>query len=114
MFILDDDANFFSNRKIKERVSILSFIFLEVYLNPVFPPKIFKILEKTKELEYKIYITCKNRKIPDVNTLAEKVFFKELKKADERVINYYKTSMDYFKSIKNAYSLFLSNIRQTN
>lgn len=106
MMILDDDADPVSNTKLQMRVAKVALAWIDVYLSPVFPPRLFNLVDTTLRSEQKIFEQCKNRKTPNSATLPEAVFFQELRKADEQVIKFHPLFVKYHSSLKNATNLF--------
>lgn len=103
--ILDDNADPVSDKKLRLRVAKVALAWIDVYLSPVFSPKLLKWVDMKAKLNEKIFEQCKNRKISNSKTLPEKVFFQELRKADEQVIKFYPIFVKYHSLLKNATNL---------
>jgi len=94
MLILDDDANMVSDKKLRLRVAKVALPWIDVYLCPVFPPRMLTLVYMAVQLNQKVYEQCKNRKIPDSTTLAERLFFKSSERLISKSSSLIQSSLD--------------------
>ena len=92
MMILDDDANTVSNAKLQLRVAKVALAWIDVYLSPVFPPRLFNLVDTTLRLEQKIFEQCKNRKTQIPRLYLRRSFFKNLGEPMNRSSNFIQSS----------------------
>lgn len=106
MLILDNDANPVFDKKLQLRVAKVALPWIDVYLCPVFPPRMLTLVNMTAKLHQKAYEQCKNRQIPKPTTFAEGLFFEKLREADQQVMNFHSVFLKLHSSMKNATNLF--------
>lgn len=106
ILVFDEKANLILNKQLQKRVASVTLVWVDTYLTPVFPPKMFNAVDAVMKLEEKIFDRCKNRKLKKPTNLPEKIFFKELEKADKQVVKFYPIFKKYHASLKNARNLF--------
>ncbi|MCJ7635424.1 hypothetical protein MUP77_23920 [Candidatus Bathyarchaeota archaeon] len=106
MLILDDKVQSVSDKEQQIRVARAASVWIDVYLSPAFPPRLFNHVDAKMKLEKKIFKNCRNRKTPRAKNVAEKLFFERLKEADQQIVRFYPIFEKYHKLLKNATNLF--------
>jgi hypothetical protein len=106
MMILDDKAQFVTDKNQQTRIARIALVWIDVYLCPTFPPKLFNYVNSKIKVEKKFFENCRDRKVPKARSLAEKLYFQELKKADNQVVRFYPILIKYNNLLKNASNLF--------
>jgi len=106
MVILDDNVRFVNDNEQKIKIARTALVWIDVYLLPAFPPRLFNLVDMKMEFQKRIFEQCKNRKIPKAKEPVEKLYLEQLKKADKQVVEFYPTFMRHHKLLKNATNLF--------
>lgn len=106
ILVFSEKANPIIDKELQKKMAIVALVWVDTYLTPVFPPRMFKTVDAALKLEEKIFDECKNRKTKKPTNLAEEMFFKELKKADRQIVEFYPLFKKYHASLKNARNLF--------
>jgi hypothetical protein len=106
MTILDDKARFVEDKDQQTRVARVALAWIDVYICPVFLPRLFNTVDARLKLEKKMYEKCRDRKVPRAKSLPEKLYFEQLKKADNQVVRFYPIFKRYHNLLKNARMLF--------
>jgi hypothetical protein len=106
ILVLNEDANPIIDKELQKNVASVALVWVDVYLTPVFPPRMFDLVDAVMKLEEKIYDQCKNRKTKKPTNLAEKLFFEELENADRQVVSFHPIFKKYHASLRNARNLF--------
>jgi len=106
MLTLDDDADLVVDRQLQVRIATVALPWIDVYINPVFPPKLFSLIDATAKPLHEIFEQCKKRRRPHSTNVSERFFYQQLRKADEQVIRFYPIFLKYHRSMKNACNLF--------
>lgn len=104
---MDHRANFVNDKEKGIRIARTAVVWIDVYVVPSFPPRMFDIVNATMKIQKKIYEQCKNRTTLKAKEPAEKLYFEQLRKADKQVIEYYPILVHYHDLLKSAKSLFI-------
>jgi hypothetical protein len=106
MMIMDDKFRFVTDENLQRRVARIALVWIDIYICPMFPPRFFNVVDAKMKLEKKIFEECRDRKVPRAKSLSEKVYFEQLKKADDQVVRFYPIFARYHGLLKSASILF--------
>jgi len=106
MVVLDDKFRFVSNKDQQIRVARTALVWIDVYLCPAFPPKLFNLVNAKMKLEKRLFENCRNRKVQKAKSLVEKLYLEQLKKADEQVVRFHAIFIRHHDLLKKATTLF--------
>jgi hypothetical protein len=106
--ILDNNIHFVSDKTQQIRVARTALVWIDVYLCPAFPPRLFNLVDMKMKLEKKVFEQCKDRKVPKAKEPAEKLYLEELRRADKQVVKFHPIFVKYHRSLRNATNLFKS------
>jgi hypothetical protein len=106
MAIFDGKTHFVAAKDQQVRIARTALVWIDVYLSPVFPPKLFNLVDTNMKLEKRVFENCRNRKAPRARSPAEKLYLEQLNKADEQVIRFHAVFMRYHNLLRNAANLF--------